>query len=355
MIILIVSISLESEAQDSDIYQRYNIYRNPTLVFINKFSITLTTGYGATNYNHDLSGVYFFQDETSQYIFSNEIENLSQGFIGYENWLNDPSAGPPSSIENPFVFPFEPIDNPVNNPLLGEQSFIVNTDTTNLGFKGFAGSIPIALTVHYNYEDFRFGMGFMYESQTINQLNPTAFESEIRAYQPNFQSTSYTRWYGTAGYRFYQFWNWDFVGEVQLGKVNASKKSFNKEVINRGVYTNIGVSFENVWSEYFRLIFKPSIDFKSYTITLPDGASVQHSHPTFFFQVGISINIPEIPRSPMASDHTQLKHVYTDPVSGRKMEVRGQPIWKRQNPKVGENHRKLHRYKKKNKKKLNPY
>ena len=109
-------------------------------------------------------------------------------------------------------------------------------------------------------------------------------------------------------------------------------------------------------SEYFRVIFKPSYDFKNYNLSVPGtSSSIKHKQPTWFFQFGISITFPEIPRSPIKSDHVQLKHVITDPSSGRLMEVRGQPIWKRQNPKVGENDRKLWRYKRKNRKKLNPY
>jgi hypothetical protein len=353
-IVFILCCSLESEGQDKDIYQKYNIHRNPFKVFLNKFSLTLTTGYGATNYSHDLEGVYFYQDASSQFIFSNNIEDPTGFVSGYANWLNDPTETFISSVENPFGVPFDYLGNPVNNPALLDQQFLVNTDTVDLGFRGVSSSIPISFTIHYNYEDFRFGGGFTYEQQFMSSLRPTAFEVQLRDYEPNFKSTSFTRWYGLVGYRFYQFWYWDFVAEMRLGKINPGK-AFNRNAISRGLNTNIGVSFENNWSEYFRLIIRPSLDFKGYTVDLPDGASVRHSHPTFFIQAGISINIPEIPRSPMKSDHVQLKHVYTDPKTGKKYEVRGQPITKRQNPKVGENHRRLWRYKKKNKKKLNPY
>lgn len=352
--LIFLSYGFSLNAQSEDIYEKYDIYRNPFRVFINQFSFTLTTGYGATNFNHELSGVYFYQDGNSQSVFSNDIENLSQFFTGYGDWLNDPTPSFQTSIDNPFTVPYDYLSSPVNNPELRDERFLIDTDTASLGFKGLASSIPVTFTLHYNYEDFRIGGGFTYEKQFIGELNPTAFRNQVNPYQPNFKSTSYTRWFGTAGYRFYQYWNWDFVGEIQLGSVKYGK-AFNREAISKGIYTNIGLSFENVWSEYFRIIIKPSIDFKSYTINLPDGASIQHRHPTFFIQAGISINIPEIPRSPLKSDHTQLKHVYTDPVSGKSMEVRGQPIWKRQNPKVGENHRKLWRYKSKNKNKLNPY
>ncbi|SNS73880.1 hypothetical protein SAMN05421640_1055 [Ekhidna lutea] len=344
-------ISCVSIAQD--IYEKYDIYRNPAMVFLNKFSITATTGLAITNYSHKLEGVYFYQEAENQFIFSNGIENLGSSFSGYTDWLNDPQPGFETSLENPFDVPFDYLENPVYNPALGDQTFLINTDTTDFGFKGASRGIPITLSIHYNFDGFRIGGGYSYEFHFLRSLEPTAFGDQVRNYVPNTVRTRYSRLFGLVGYRFYQFWSYDFVAELQVGKVTAGSQ-FNSGAISRGLYTNIGVSIENNWSEYFRVIIRPSVDFKSYTVNLPDGAAVSHKYPTFSIQAGISINIPDIPRSPMKSDHVQLKHVYRHPVTGQKMEVRGQPIHKRQNPKVGENHRKLWRYKRKNKRKLNP-
>ena len=68
---------------------------------------------------------------------------------------------------------------------------------------------------------------------------------------------------------------------------------------------------------------------------------VSHNYNAFYLQFGISMNIPELRRSPIKADHVQLKHVITDPKYGRLEEVRGQPLWKKQNPKVGQNHRRF--------------
>lgn len=351
--LLILCVLLSAQVLGQDIYERYNIYRNPVKVFLNKFSITATTGVGITSYKHQLQGVYFYQDAESQFIFSNDIENLGSSFSGYTNWLNNPELGFETSLENPFDLPFDYISNPVYNPNLGDQTFLVDTDTTDFGFKGGSRGVPITLSVHYNYQKFRFGIGYSYEIHFLRRLKPTAFADQVRDYQPNVSRTRYSRLFATAGYKFHSFWSYDFVAELQVGRITAGKQ-FNSGAISRGLYTNLGVSIENNWSEYFRVIIKPSIDFKSYSINIPDGSTITHKYPTFFIQAGISINIPDIPRSPMKSDHVQLKHVYTDPQTGRRMEVRGQPIWKRQNPKVGENHRNIWRTKRKNRRKFNP-
>lgn len=344
---------LSQFAAGQSIYEKYNIYRNPIKVFLNKFSITATTGYSSNTYKHTLSGVYFFQDAANQFILPNN-EVLANTFTGYSDWLNDPQLGVETSITNIFDVPYEHLNNPVYNPALGPQQFLIDTDTADFGFKGASSGIPFLLSIHFNITDFRIGGGFSYERQFIRELKPISFQDQVRAYQPNFKGTRYTKWFGLVGYRFYRFWRYDFVAELQVGRIRAGKQ-FNRSVITRGTYTNFGISIENNWSEYFRVIIKPSIDFKKYSVDIPNGPTIDHKYPSFFIQVGLSINIPDIPRSPMKSDHVQLKHIYTDPVTGRLMEVRGQPIWKRQNPKVGENHRKLWRYKGKNKKKLNPY
>ena len=339
-----------------DIYEQYDIYRNPVMVFLNKFSFTLTTGYGATKYKHDLDNFFFYQDATSQLIRSNTGEGLPPRFAGFSDWLNDPTASDTLLNQNIFDVPFDFLPNPVFNDSLTNRPFLLNTDTAALSFSSTAHSIPIQFSIHYNYQAFRLGAGFNWEKQIVSSFTPSnTFGGSIRNYTPNFKSTQFTRLFGFFGYQFYEFWDYTFVAELEVGRIRAGRQ-FNSEVINRGVYTSIGVSIEQNWSQYFRIIIKPSFELKSFTVNLPDGtASIKHNQNSFFIRFGISINIPEIPRSPMKSDHVQLKHVISDPITGKLREVRGQPIWKKQNPKVGENHRKLWRYKNKNKRQLNPY
>ncbi len=335
-VLVILSFLFAQNVTGQSIYQEYDIHRSPIRVFLNKFSFTLTTGYSRTSYSHDLSGVFFYQDSVNQFVFTND-ENPGGTISGFQDWLNNPI----------------PVLDSVSNPVVS-PAILINTDTAALGFKGVSGGIPVTLNMHYNFLNFRIGGGFTWERQFIRPLQPTTMQDQIRDYQPNFKATSYTRLYGLVGYRFYQFWTYDFVAELQIGKYGQGKQ-FNNAAVSKGLVTNFGISIENNWSEYFRVIIKPSIDFRNHTVNLPDGSSIIHKNHTFLVQVGLSINIPEIPRSPMKSDHVQLKHIYTDPKTGRLKEVRGQPIWKRQNPKVGENHRRLWRYKFKNRRKLNPY
>lgn len=340
-------------AQSEDIYKKYDIYRSPFRVFLNKFSWTVTTGYAATNYKHTLSGFYFFQDANSQLILSNKNE-VGSIFDGYGGWLNNPYSGS-QSIDNQYDVPYSSLSNPVNNPALKSDQVLIDTDTASLTFAGVAPTIPVLVSVHYNFNKFRLGAGFQYEQHFMRPLKPSIMKDQIRSYTPGF-NTHYTKFFGILGYQFYEYWNHTFVLELQVGKANAGKQINTTAVgIGQNFFANLGVSIEKNFSEYFRLIVKPSYDFKGYTIDLPDGSYVRHTNRAFMIQVGLSVNIPEISRSPIKSDHVQLKHVITDPKSGRLREVRGQPIWKVQNPKVGENHRRLWRYKLKNRGKIDPY
>jgi hypothetical protein len=324
---------------------------------MNNFSFTVTTGYGKTNYSHKLDGFYLIQSSTKQYIADNNGQPLGSEFGVYSDWLNNPLLAETIIKIDSFDVPFQSLVDPVNNPLLKSDLEIYNADSLGLGFSGKGVSIPISLSIRYNYQKLRVGLGYMFEYHVIKPFTPTesAEPLGIRNYTPDFNSSLFKRYWLELGYRFYDFWDYSFAGELQIGKFNGGG-NFNSSLIQRGMYFNLGLSIEKNLSEYFRLILKPSYDFKNYKIGIPGLEKVvAHKQPTFFIQVGISITFPEIPRSPIKSDHVQLKHVITEPSTGRYTEVRGQPIHKIQNPKVGENHRKLWRYKNKNKKKINPY
>lgn len=357
IISLFLSLSLgQLLAQEYEISET-DIYRSPFKKFLNNFSLTVTTGYGKTNYSHSLNGFYLVQTPTDQYIANNDGQPLGTEFDVYSDWFNNPVLAQTLTKVDSFDVPFPPLVDPVNNPLLQSDIEVFNADSLGLQFSGKGMSIPLLVAFRYNYKKFRIGLGYMFEYHKVKpfQPNESAEPLGIRNYQPNFGSTFYKRYWLGLGYRFYDFWDYSFAGELQVGKFNAGG-NFNSALIQRGMYFNLGISIEKNLSEYFRVILKPSYDFKNYKISIPGtGKAIAHKQPTFFWQVGISITFPEIPRSPIKSDHVQLKHVIMDPATGRYMEVRGQPIWKRQNPKVGENHRKLWRYKNKNKRKINPY
>lgn len=343
--------------QAQDIYEEYDIYRSPIRVFVNKFSWTLTSGYGATNYKHSLQGYTFYQDLTNQYISANSADGSNGIYQGFENWFNGPTLGTAVSIADQTNVPFPRLNDPVNNPFLANNQLLLDADSIGLEFSGVSNTIPLLASLHFDLQKFRIGLGVQFEYVSVSALKPNVREDIIRPYVPNFNSTFNTKIFGLLGYKFHEYWDYSFVAELQVGRINAGRQ-FNTDALGIGqnLFVNLGVSIEKNLSEYFRVIVRPSYDFRNYTINIPSDVptSIQHDYNMFAIQIGISINIPEIPRSPYQSDHVQLKHVITAP-DGQLKEVRGQPMWKVQNPKVGQNHRRLWRYKLKNRRKIDPY
>jgi hypothetical protein len=322
---------------------------------MNKFSWTLTSGYGLTKYEHSLAGYYFYQDADMQLILRNDVE-LGPTFNGYGFWASDPRPSQSVIIVDNFEVPYQYLENPVNNPLLKSDQYFVDADSINLSFASKSSTIPILASVHYDFRDFRVGFGFQYEKILNEPLKPSVNESVIRNYKHDFKSTHYTKWFGILGYQFYEYWDYTFVAELQVGAANLGPQINTSAIgIGQKLFVNVGVNIEHNLSEYFRVIVRPSYDYKRYTINVPDGTDIKHKNSALFIQGGLSINIPEIPRAKQKSDHVQLKHVITEEGTGRLIEVRGQRMWKKQNPKVGENHRRLWRYKWKNRRKIDPY
>ncbi|MCV9386086.1 hypothetical protein [Reichenbachiella ulvae] len=340
-------------AQEYDISPE-DIHRSPVRRVLNMFSFTVSTGYHAVTYKHSLNGYYLIQTPDNQYITIDTGEALGLQFDSYENWLNDPALALPVALEDTFSIPFPGISNPVLNPALINDNRAYDADSLGLGFKRTSWAVPLNVRLRFNYKGFRIGGGVSLLYHQINSLKPTVEGLGIRNYEPNVSSVFQFQYFGMLGYKFYDFWDYSFAAELEIGKDKYLGSKFNQGAMNQRVYYNFGISIEKNISEYFRIIVKPSYDLRSFDMNLP-GGSIRHGNNSFNIDFGISITIPEIPRSPMPSDHIQLKHVIQDPKNGYYYEVRGQPIWKRQNPKVGENHRKLWRYRWRNKRKMNPY
>ncbi|UXP31580.1 hypothetical protein N6H18_14605 [Reichenbachiella agarivorans] len=349
-----MTITFAVQAQEYE-YTEDDIYRSPVRAVLNMFSFTVSTGYNAVTYKHDLSGYYLIQSPAQQYIAVNEGGAL--GMNSYTDWLNNPRYGDSLALQSPFLILNSRLpDSVIHSALQANTTLVYNGDSLNLGFKRTSWAVPLNVRVRFNYKDFRVGGGVSLLYQKINSLKPTVDELGIRNYEPNIGSVFQFKYFGMVGYKFLDFWDYSFAGEIEFGKDKYLGSKFNKSLMDQSMFFNLGISVEKNLSEYFRVVVKPSYDFRSYGMAIPGtGTSIKHSNPSFNINFGVSITIPEIPRSPMKSDHVQLKHVIVDPQTGRYVEVRGQPIWKVQNPKVGQNHRKLWRYKFKNKRKMNPY
>ncbi len=308
--------------------QSTEIKRSPVRKVLNMFSLSATSGYGLTFYKHEISGFSMLQKlNGTTYIIPDF--RLTTPNIGYSSWLQNPI--------------------PINDIRYNEnEDFLVNADTAELGYRGIGNSIPINLIVHVDISKFRIGGGVAAEFHTLSRFSPISYEQEFSSYEPESKKSLYTRWFGLIGYRVHNYWDYSFVPEVQFGKLNLGE-NYNNSLITKGMYMNLGLSIEKNFSEYFRAIIKPSVEFKNYGISIGETSNILHKQPAFYITAGLSFNYPEIPRCRISSCQTQLKHVH----AGK--EFRGQPIWKKQNPKYGENHQDLIKYKGRNKRIRSPF
>ncbi len=357
--IFIFIFNLPSSSGQS-IYKKYNIYRNPALVISNKISWTFSIGSGRTQFSHSLQNFYLYQSSEVQLIRSKNAESLSGDLInGQINWLNNPEYIEDVNIGDLFDIGYNPLDSSVHSTQVNKQTIFLDGDTTDFQFQSLWSSKPIDFSAHYDFFNFRIGVGIHYEKLRTKPLRSSNNNYNILDYDPGFETTKLYKYYGMLGYKFFEQWNSAMVGEIQIGNVKSSGE-FNDNLINRSLMVNIGLNYEYHFSEYLRLILKPSFEIKNYKINILETSGslldqVSHNYNAFYLQIGISINIPELRRSPIEADHVQLKHVITDPIKGRLEEVRGQVFWKEQNPKMGHNHRRPVHDKVINKKKSHRY
>jgi hypothetical protein len=296
------------------------------LSFLRHFRFSLSTGLGRTFFSHELPGYGIYQAPGG----APQIFPGTSTTTRYSNWINE-----------------RILDNTAADP----AAFLVPAGTASVGFRGSAINIPLKLTVHFEFKQrYRIGLGYSFEYMGIGEFSPTAFEDQLGTMQPTNNTGMMSRFFGMAGVSFYRAGPYLFTGDIQVGSFSPS--NFDASLATTGVYFNGGVTIERDLSEYLRVFVRPSYEFKSYTLNLPEGGNaIDHGMNALYLNVGLTYRIPELPKCFHKDCRSQLNHAHGD----REYRSRVHPIYKKQNPNYGENHPNLIKYKGKNKKKLNPY
>lgn len=296
------------------------------LSFLRHFRFSLSTGYGSTFFSHDLPGYGIYQAPggTPQIFPGTSIATR------YSNWVNE---------------------RVVDNSAAAGGAFLASSDSAALGFRGGGWSIPLKATIHFEFKQrYRIGIGYSYELFNIGEFTSTMYGDQLRPMQPTNASGSISRFFGMAGVSFYRAGDYLFTGDIQVG--SYSPTNFDAALASTGVYFNGGVTIERDLSEYLRVWARPSYEFKSYTLNLPEGGNpIDHGMNAFYLNIGLTYRIPELPKCFHKDCRIQRNHAHGD----REYRSRVHPIYKKQNPNYGENHPNLIKYKGKNKKMLNPY
>ncbi|MDN4163972.1 hypothetical protein QWY31_00585 [Cytophagales bacterium LB-30] len=329
--LLLLSGSVLAQINMDDYYEpvtKEEIKKNHLRWVLNKFTLSASTGYHYTRYASDLQGYSLRFVDSIPYLagYSESVRVGAPGVL-VQNWLTKP------------VFFAD---------TLRAGDWILNGDSTQLGFAGGAHGIPINASVQIAFSRFRLGAGASFEVHLPGRMSFFTPDTSI-SYVTDFSRAFIKRYYGHASVKIRDYWDYSFWADVQVGVLRRGN-AFSGAITSRAITFNVGAPIEYNFSEYFRLTARPFVEVKSYQVQMPELGSVQKvSNPTFGLQLGVSYNYPEIRRCPIKPCHIQMKHVH----QGRM--YRGQPITKKQNPKIGENHPKLFKYKWRNAKMRNPY
>ncbi len=307
-LLLFSSVSIHLSAQGFNPYKAYGEpapQKSTFRTILNKITVTAASGFGHSFYSHDLNNYNIIINKDRLYI---NPENTSDY---YYRWLNKPERAD-----------FTP-----------NTDDIVRTDTASIGFKGTGFSIPLMLSLHYQYNRFRVGLGGSIEFHQFKRMEPDQYASTIGSYTESF-STMFTRFFGTLGVELYQWYDYHYFLDVKIGGMGYGS-GFDKSLMQKkGMFINFGVPIERKFSEYFTVFVRPSYEFKNFTMGLPESdLAIKNKHQAFYINIGFRYNYPDLKRCPIKSCETQKRHLH----QGR--EFRGRPFYKKQNPQIGENYK----------------
>jgi hypothetical protein len=291
---------------------------------LSKLHWSLSTGYGNTFFKHKLDGFGVLQRNG----VPPEIFTSGNTAAAYNNWTNNAVV---SSNTSPIVF--------------------AASDTAELGFRANAFQIPLKATVHVEFNRYRIGGGYSFDYTNVGVFRPLSFQDRISEYSLEKQSFFMKHYFGMIGASVYRYYEYLLTVDANIGGYKLGKQ-FNRALMQKGLYFNLGATVEREMSEYFRLFIRPSYEFKGYRLTIPEsGGQVNHRLNAFQINIGATYRLPELRRCFLKDCHAQINHAH----GNREYRSRRHPIYKKQNPHYGENYPNLIKYKGRNKRKLNPY
>lgn len=300
---------------------------------IGGFSLHASTGFGVSFNSHEIQGPGILQQKDGNvFLFDNTFVVGDSLNAGYSGWVNNAQ----SSSDIP----------------IGDEDFLLGSDTIPVKYKGVGGSIPISIALSYTYDRYRFGGGITYEQSFSSRYYPNVESNNLQSFKPNYTTSSITRYYAYVGGEVYRSIRHTIAVDAMIGTYKFGKKNFNQDQIRTKLFVNIGVSFERSLSEYFKVFIRPSAEFKSYDLTIPEvGYTINHGMPALYVNIGAVIRMPDLNKCDVSQCNTQINHRH----GGRVFRSKMHPFWKWQDPDYGQNYPTLVKYKGKNKKKKNPY
>ncbi len=217
------------------------------------------------------------------------FQSASTGAV-YSNWVNRVTTSPTT---------------------IQPGAYVVNSDTTSIGFKSSSFNIPLKATIHVDFNHIRIGGGFSFEYTHMGPFTATQYGDKIQSFDSDVTTFFLKKYFAMIGgtvYRYYE--NYLLVVDANIGGYGLGQK-FETGQIKKGVFVNLGVTVEREMSEYFKLFVRPSYEIKSYKLNFPETSqSINHKFNAFYINVGATYRIPELRRCFIKTCKAQMNHAH---------------------------------------------
>ncbi|MEM7107086.1 MAG: hypothetical protein AAF519_02585, partial [Bacteroidota bacterium] len=203
---------------------------------LSKLHFSFEVGYARTYYRQDLSDFGILQRADSLFIFSQDL-NTTGGNLStaYNNWFNTSSAQSNVSFSN-------------------ADDFLLGGDSTDFKFRSVGTGIPFSGMVHIEIDRYKIGGGFMFEYHRVGEFRPSSAGDRINTFQPDFNSALYKKYFILLGAKVYRYYEWLLSVDSRIGAYRLGG-NFDSNLIQKGIFVNLGATFERELSEYFSAYF----------------------------------------------------------------------------------------------------
>ncbi len=275
--------------------------------WLNKFHLSLQAGYGRTHYTYQATasqGITMYKERGNFYIpFGNQPQqgHSNSGLAYQVRWFDGPYVLMPTYTDLSLL--------PEEDKAAGMTKFT-----------GTATTIPITLSIYRHIgSKFRFGIGGTLFINSIESLQYKQQDEEddqdLGTYKPTHTTHYRLRPILIGGFKFIENAAVSLLIDVHIGGADFVYAQLNDpipvDVFLFGVQ-NIGLTLETHISEYLRAQFRLSYDHGDTVTTLPSSPKrkmgIVKEFNSILFQIGLSFNLPEIPRCPLPNCRIEVKH-----------------------------------------------
>ncbi len=278
------------------------------------FTFSVSSGYTFTNYKTEIPGFAILRQPSNSYLTLASQQNSSRIF-GYDHWLSNPQR--------------------VEDIQRASDDQFIYSDTLSMNYRGISSGVPIQLSIHYTAIDrIRIGFGASQEFLSLPEQLKSKEGEDI--YLATSQGVI-RRYFVLIGAKIIDYDRYTIAADLQYGNVDY-RKGFAKEELEAENVVNLGLNFEYNLSIYSAVFLRPSVESRSYNISLADIPSYKVNNASFGLHLGMRLKYPAVKKCPISSCNVRYMHHHSG------VEFRGVSIFRKQTLRYGEGYEQKPRY-----------